>query len=63
MNHTEKVARALCWANGQDPDLSLSGDEENYLWMVYESFAIKAIKAAKLALPIAIFFFPWDMMP
>jgi hypothetical protein len=31
----EKAARVLCWKNGMDPDTSLGGDGENFLWMEY----------------------------
>jgi len=54
----EKVARALCWKNGMNPDLSLGGDKQNWLWMEYvdEAKAVIAIirpdvleEAAKVA--------------
>lgn len=32
----EKIARALCWSNGCDPDVTLGGDGVNFLWMEYE---------------------------
>lgn len=44
-NMVEKVARALCWANGMDPELSLGGDKQNFLWMEYEHQAKAAIRA------------------
>lgn len=43
----ERVARALCWANGMDPDLTLGGDGQNYLWMEYEHPARAAIAAMR----------------
>jgi hypothetical protein len=39
MKLTEKIARTLCWKNGMDPDLSLGGDKQNFLWMEYEDQA------------------------
>jgi hypothetical protein len=54
----EKVARALCWKNGDgmNPDLSLGGDKQNWLWYVDEAKAVIAIvrpdvleEAAKVA--------------
>ena len=39
----EQVARALCWKNGMNPDLSLGGDKQNWLWMEYISEAQAAI--------------------
>lgn len=39
----EKVARALCWKSGNNPDLTLGGDGENFLWMEYENKATVAI--------------------
>ena len=47
MSKVEEVARALCWANGQDPDLSLGGDKQNWLWMEYEHQAKRAIAAMR----------------
>lgn len=35
----EKAARLLCWKNGQDPDMTLGGDGQNFLWMEYEDEA------------------------
>ena len=32
---TERAARALCKVDGCDPDTSLGGDKENWLWMEY----------------------------
>lgn len=46
----EKVARAICWKNGMDPNLTLGGDGENFLWMEYESQAEAAIAVHKAAL-------------
>jgi hypothetical protein len=40
----EKVARALCWKNGMNPDLSLGGDKQNWLWMEYVDEADAVIK-------------------
>lgn len=45
MNMIEKVARALCWNNGMNPDLTLGGDGVNFLWMEYEDKAKAAIEA------------------
>lgn len=42
---TEAVARAICWANGMNPDLTLGGDGENFLWHEYEHEAEAAITA------------------
>lgn len=52
MNLTEKVSRALCWSNGMDPDTSLGGDKQNWLWMEYEHQAEEAIKAVNGTLPL-----------
>jgi len=41
----ERVARVLCWKNGMDPDLTLGGDGENFLWHEYASDASAAIAA------------------
>jgi len=35
MKMVEKVARTLCWKNGCNPDTSLGGDQQNWLWMEY----------------------------
>ena len=43
----EAVARALCWANGMNPDLTLGGDGKNFLWHEYERQAIAAIRALR----------------
>ena len=40
----ERVARVLCFKNGMDPNLSLGGDHENFLWMEYESQSRAAIE-------------------
>ena len=39
----EKVARMLCWKHGSDPDMSLGGDKQNFLWMEWEDEAEAAI--------------------
>jgi hypothetical protein len=39
----EKVARALCWKNGMNPDLTLGGDGQNFLWHEYTGEADAAI--------------------
>lgn len=44
----EAVARALCWANGMNPDLTLGGDGKNFLWHEYERPAIAAIRALRM---------------
>lgn len=44
MKIIEKVARTLCWKNGMDPDLSLGGDKQNWLWMEYEDQAEFAVR-------------------
>ena len=44
-NELERVARALCWTNGMDPDVSLGGDGENFLWHEYLRQADAAIAA------------------
>lgn len=41
----ESVARALCWANGMNPDLTLGGDGQNFLWHEYVHQANVAIDA------------------
>ena len=46
-NMIEKVARAICWKNGMDPDLTLGGDGQNFLWMEYEGQAGAAIAAMR----------------
>ena len=43
----ERVARAICWKNGMNPDLTLGGDGENFLWHEYESQARAAIEAMR----------------
>lgn len=47
MSLIEKVARALCWKNGMNPDLTLGGDGVNYLWMEYEEQAKAAIECVR----------------
>jgi len=47
MDIVEKVARVLCFKNGMDPDLSLGGDQQNFLWMEYEGQAEFAIEAVR----------------
>jgi len=47
MNMVEKVARVLCWKNGMNPDLTLGGDGENFLWHEYEDAARAAIEAMR----------------
>ena len=41
----EKVARSLCWKAGMNPDLTLGGDGQNFLWHEYVEAARTAIKA------------------
>lgn len=41
----EKVARIICIADGGDPDISLGGDGQNFLWHEYERTARAAIEA------------------
>lgn len=43
MTIVEEIARVLCWKNGMDPDLSLGGDKQNWLWMEYEGQAQAAL--------------------
>ena len=47
MSMIERVARAICWANGMDPDLTLGGDGKNFLWREYVSQARAAIEAMR----------------
>lgn len=44
----EKVARAICWTNGMNPDLTLGGDGQNFLWHEYIPQADAAIRAMPL---------------
>ena len=44
----ERVARAICWKCGMDPNLTLGGDGQNFLWMEYEGQARAAIGAMSL---------------
>ena len=44
----EAVARALCWGNGMNPDLTLGGDGENFLWHEYVNQAVRAIRALRV---------------
>ena len=56
LSRVEAVARALCWANGMDPDTTLGGDGVNFLWMEYEHQAKAALKVmgpAQSWLPIS----------
>ena len=48
----EKVARAICWKNGMDPDKTLGDDGQNFLWMEYEDQAKAAIGAVLETLAI-----------
>jgi hypothetical protein len=41
----EAVARAICWSNGMNPDLTLGGDGVNFLWHEYIPQAERAIRA------------------
>lgn len=43
----EKVARAICKADGGDPNLTLGGDGENFLWHEYEPHARAALAVAE----------------
>ena len=43
----ERVARALCWKNGMNPDLTLGGDGENFLWHEYIPQAKTAIEVCR----------------
>jgi len=47
MDMVERVARAICWKNGMDPDLTLGGDGQNFLWHEYTGQAIAAIEAMR----------------
>lgn len=46
-----KVARALCWKNGMNPDVTLGGDGVNFLWHEYEDQARAAILAMREPTP------------
>lgn len=50
MTMLEMVARALCWNNGMNPDLTLGGDGQNFLWHEYESQAQAAFDVIQLRL-------------
>ena len=43
----ERVARALCWKNGMNPDLSLGGKKEDFLWEEYVPQAKVAIEVCR----------------
>ncbi|WEK50351.1 MAG: hypothetical protein P0Y66_22360 [Candidatus Kaistia colombiensis] len=43
----ERVAKAICWKHGMNPDVSLGGDGQNFLWMEYEPAARAAIEAMR----------------
>ena len=43
----ERVARALCWKNGMNPDLTLGGDGKNFLWHEYIPQAKTAIEVCR----------------
>lgn len=43
----ERVAKAICWKNGMNPDLTLGGDGVNFLWHEYEGQARAAIEAMR----------------
>ena len=45
MSPIEVMARALCWSNGMDPNLTLGGDGVNFLWHEYTHQAEAALKA------------------
>lgn len=47
MSMVERVARAICWKNGMNPDLTLGGDGVNFLWHEYEGQARAAIEAMR----------------
>lgn len=51
MNMIEKVAKAICWKNGMNPDMTLGGDGVNFLWHEYEEQAKAAIDAMIGAMP------------
>jgi len=51
MTMVERVARALCWKNGMNPDLTLGGDGQNFLWHEYVSQARAAIDAMREPTP------------
>ena len=51
MNIVEKVARALCWAEGWNPDLTLGGDGKTFLWHEYVRPARAAIKSMRIPTP------------
>ncbi len=44
----EEVARHLCLADDMDPDLTLGGDGQNYLWMEYERQARARIQSGAM---------------
>ncbi len=43
----ERVARTICWKNGMNPDLTLGGDGQNFLWEEYEGQARAVIEAMR----------------
>lgn len=43
----DRVARAICWKNGMNPDLTLGGDGVNFLWHEYVAQAEAAIEAMR----------------
>lgn len=45
MTQLEKVARAICMADGENPDATLAGDGRNFLWEEYQAQAQAAIDA------------------
>ena len=45
----EAMARAICWKNGMNPDLTLGGDGQNFLWHEYISQATAALTAIEAA--------------
>lgn len=51
MSIVEKVARALCWAEGWNPDLTLGGDGKTFLWHEYVRPARAAIKSMRIPTP------------
>lgn len=65
-SEVEAVARAICWSNGMNPDVSLGGDGVNFLWHEYDSQAKAAIHAYAEAIGSNYQTFPpkgWRLVP
>lgn len=46
MTPLERAARALCEIDDVDPDSSLGGDGQNFLWMEYANVHVRAVLQA-----------------